>query len=188
MRPTVPPTYFDLETLRSADEVGGWGHAERMGLAVGVTWKEGGRPRVYRESEAAELIAEIVSAPLVVGFNVVKFDYEVLRGYAREARFDAVPTVDMLEHVRLQLGHRLSLAHLAAANLGMGKSADGLQSLRWVREGRWQEVIDYCIQDVRVTRELYLRGEQLGRLAYRDRAGHKRWMKVEWDTENVPRW
>ena len=61
----------------------------------------------------------------------------------------------MLDHIYRRLGYRVSLDNLATTTLGVSKSADGLQAVRWFREGRIQEVLEYCQQDVEVTRRLY---------------------------------
>src|SRR5690606_15319768 len=74
--------YFDLETRRSANDVGGWDRKADMGMSVGVTFSTAeNRYRIYDESTVQELIDELCSADLVVGFNHVSFDYEVLMGY-----------------------------------------------------------------------------------------------------------
>jgi DEAD/DEAH box helicase domain-containing protein len=104
----------------------------------------------------------------VVGFNLKRFDYEVLRAYS-DADFSKVPTLDILEEIHGRLGFRLSLGHLAGATLGLSKSADGLQSLEWVRQGRFDLVEEYCRRDVEVTRGLYEFGRKNGYLVYLDR-------------------
>ena len=74
--------YFDLETQRSADEVGGWDHISRMGMSVGVTYNcAGSEYRIYGEQQVDDLIKELQRADLIVGFNNLRFDYEVLHGY-----------------------------------------------------------------------------------------------------------
>ena len=74
--------YFDLETQKSADEVGGWDKISRMRMSVGVTYStERGDYRIYGEKQVDELIQELRRADLVVGFNNLRFDYEVLHGY-----------------------------------------------------------------------------------------------------------
>ncbi|MFT6562673.1 MAG: DEAD/DEAH box helicase domain-containing protein, partial [Limisphaerales bacterium] len=68
--------------MRSADDVGGWGHIDKMGMSIGVTYSTGnGRYSIYAESEVNDLIEELQRADLVVGFNHIRFDYEVLHGY-----------------------------------------------------------------------------------------------------------
>ncbi len=71
--------YFDLETQKSADEVGGWNNISKMGMSVGVTYSTArGEYRIYGENQVTDLINELQRADLVVGFNNLRFDYEVL--------------------------------------------------------------------------------------------------------------
>ncbi len=172
--------FFDLETQRTFDEVGGRHNIHKLGLAAAVTYStaDGGFRR-YTEETAADLIAELKAADLVVGFNVVRFDYEVLRAYTTEPLRN-IPTVDMLDHVYKRLGFRVSLDNLAQATLGTTKSADGLQAVRWYKQGRIQEVLDYCQQDVEVTRRLYEYGQQHKHVKYRDRNYRERKVQVTW--------
>lgn len=74
--------YFDLETQRSASEVGGWDKASEMGMSIGVTYSTTrGGYAIYTENQVDALIRELQRADLVVGFNNQRFDYEVLHGY-----------------------------------------------------------------------------------------------------------
>ena len=74
--------YFDLETQRSADEVGGWDKISSMGMSIGVTYSTArGEYKIYHERNINDLITELQRADLVVGFNHLRFDYEVLHGY-----------------------------------------------------------------------------------------------------------
>ncbi len=173
---------FDLETLRSAADVGGWGNAHRMGVAVGVAcFLEEGRFEIYREDRVQELADALCAAELVVGFNVKRFDYKVLAGYTGVDYARMLPTLDLLEELHRCLGFRLGLGHLALETLGAGKSADGLQSLRWVQEGRFDLVEDYCVRDVEVLRDLYLHGRREGCVFYRDKKRDaKLKIPVEW--------
>jgi DEAD/DEAH box helicase domain-containing protein len=122
---------FDIETQRSADEVGGWHntHLMRVGLAVvyDCTTREF---ETYMEDRVDDLVERLFSAPLVAGFNIRRFDYGVLRAYTTR-KLEELPTFDVLEDIQGRLGHRLSLDHLARHTLGRGKSGDGLESLEW---------------------------------------------------------
>jgi DEAD/DEAH box helicase domain-containing protein len=172
---------FDLETRRSAAEVGGWRNAHRMGLAVGVVcWMEEGRFEVFGEGEVKELVARLRAADVVVGFNVRRFDYRVLAGYTGEDYNRLLPTLDLLEEVQRRLGFRVGLGSLAQETLGTPKSADGLQSLEWVRQGRLDLVADYCRRDVEILRDLYLFGRRECCLFYRDREDRRFRLPVEW--------
>jgi hypothetical protein len=121
------------------------------------------------QEELGELVAALAALPLVVGFNVKRFDYAVLRG---QVDFDpaALNTCDMLEHVYNRLGYRLSLDHLAQATLGARKSADGLQALEWWKQGRLDDIVAYCTQDVAVTRDLFLFGREHGHVLFTNKA------------------
>jgi DEAD/DEAH box helicase domain-containing protein len=171
---------FDLETQYLADEVGGWSHIRDMRLSAGVTYDVlADTYRSYTEPEVQQLIADLKAADLVVGYNVRRFDYEVLHGYTKE-RLDQLPTVDMLVDLHRALGWRPSLDAVAAATLGETKSADGLQAVRWFREGELQRVIDYCRRDVEVTWRVYDFGQRNGYVQYRDRRWRTHQIPVHW--------
>lgn len=172
--------FFDVETQRTFDEVGGRQNIRQMGLSAAVTYSTAsGAFRHYTEETVADLLAELRAADLVVGFNVLNFDYEVLRAYTTDP-LDDLPTVDMLDHIHRRLGFRLGLDSLAGCTLGQAKSADGLQAVRWYREGRIQEILDYCQQDVEVTRQLYEYGRQNRHLKYWDRNYRVQRVAVSW--------
>jgi DEAD/DEAH box helicase domain-containing protein len=173
---------FDLETLRSAADVGGWHKAYRMGVAVGVVcFLEEGRLEVYPETRVHALVDALRGASLVIGYNIKRFDYLVLSGYTGEDFSRTLPTLDLLEDVASRLGFRVGMGHLAQETLGIGKSADGLQSLEWVRQGRLDLVEQYCLKDVEILRDLYLHGRREGCLFYRDRKRDMRFkLCVEW--------
>ncbi len=143
-----------------------------MGLALGVIQDvRTGEARCYREGDVQALIIALLSADLVVGFNLKRFDYSVLEAYAAPGTFRRVPTVDMLECIHEALGFRIKLADLGRATLGYTKSADGLQSLAWYKEGRLDLIEEYCRRDVQVTAELFRYGRENGYLLYSDHQG-----------------
>ena len=98
--------YFDLETQKSADEVGGWGNIHLMGLAVGVVWDSFEQKYFsYLESEASRLVEKLRMADLVVGFSVKKFNYAVLQPYA-DFDLSEIATFDMLDDIKAKLNRR----------------------------------------------------------------------------------
>src|SRR6476646_4805460 len=98
--------YFDLETQKSAEEVGGWNRISEMKMSIGVTYStERGSYRIYGEKNVNDLLTELSRADLVVGFNHLRFDYEVLHGYtALDLR--QIPTLDMMIELQNTLQHR----------------------------------------------------------------------------------
>ena len=175
-----PTVLFDIETLRSAAEVGGWDKAHRMGIALAVVCHlEEGRFETFFEPRAGDLAATLKAAGLVVGFNSRRFDYTVLSGYTGEDYSRTLPTLDLLDTMVERLGRRVSLDHLTKETLGAGKTADGLQSLQWVKEGRFDLIEEYCRRDVELLRDLYLFGRREGYVWIADRTGRVQ-VPVDW--------
>lgn len=176
---------FDLETRRSAAEVGGWGQAHRMGISLAVCWDSVLEEFVtYREEQVPELLGHLQRADLVVGFNLLGFDYAVLRGCAP---FDhrRLNTLDILRELQLRLNHRVSLDALARATLQVAKLGDGLQALAWWKEGRFDLLEEYCRQDVRVTRDLFLHGLEHGHLLFDRKDGVRAQVQVDWKLDRL---
>jgi DEAD/DEAH box helicase domain-containing protein len=172
--------YFDIETQRAANDVGGWHNAHLMRVAVAVTYDAlEDRFEVFREADVPALLERLAAADLVVGFNVRRFDYSVLRGYT-DRDLGALPTFDMLDAIHRQLGFRLPLGHLAEETLGAAKSADGLQSLRWWKEGRVDLIEAYCRQDVALLRDLLRHAVEKGHLCFRTRDGQRVRLPARW--------
>ena len=129
--------YFDLETQRTANDAGGWARKCNMRMSVGVIFSTAtGRYEVFGEAQVNELIERLRRADLVIGFNVLNFDYHVLMGYTILDLPHQCQTLDLLVDIEKALGHRLGLDSLANATLGVGKTGDGLDAIRWWREGR----------------------------------------------------
>ncbi|MEJ2058622.1 MAG: DUF1998 domain-containing protein, partial [Desulfofustis sp.] len=162
---------FDLETKRSAEEVGGWGRAENMGMSVGVVYDALLDGFVtYFEDEVKQMIDHLHRSDMVVGFNNRRFDYRVLSAYTRQ-NLSRLPTLDLLEEIHNQLGYRLSLNRLATETLGAQKTGDGLQALAWFKEGKLKEIAEYCREDVILTRNLMLYAVEHSFLLFRNKAG-----------------
>jgi len=172
--------YFDLETQRSADDVGGWDRIAEMGMSVGVTFStQRGDYRIYSEAQVNDLINELLRADLVVGFNQLRFDYTVLHGYTA-IDLTQTPTLDMLVDLQKSLQHRLPLDAIASATLGVQKTGEGLQAIKWFREGKLMEIAEYCCFDVKITRLVHEYGVEHRRIFYRNRFGRRMAVPVSW--------
>ena len=172
--------YFDLETQKSADEVGGWGNISRMGMSIGVTFGTGrGDYVIYGEKQVDDLLKDLQRADLVVGFNVLRFDYEVLHGYTP---FDLkqLPTLDLMVDLQNRLQHRLSLDSIATATFGVEKTAEGMQAIRWFKEGRLAEIAEYCCYDVKITKLVHEYGRENKILFYKNKFGSTLSAQVSW--------
>ncbi|MBU1233709.1 MAG: DEAD/DEAH box helicase [Proteobacteria bacterium] len=162
---------FDLETKYSAQEVGGWHNAHKMGISVAVVYDSRlGDFVTYLEEETDRLLEHLNRLELVVGFNNRRFDNRVLGAYT-SLDLSKMPILDLLEVVHERLGYRLSLDRLAHHTLGTKKSADGLQALEWYRQGEIEKICRYCRLDVAITRDLLFYGLEYGCFLFQNKAG-----------------
>jgi DEAD/DEAH box helicase domain-containing protein len=171
IKPPARYGVFDVETQRSAADVGGWHRADRMGISVAVLYDSASDSfKTYLEKDIPELIKDLQTFELVVGFNNKRFDNRVLSAYSL-FNLASLPTLDIMEVIANRLGYRLSLDRLAEHTLGVKKSANGLMALQWYKEGRIEEIINYCRQDVKITRDLFLFGLENRYLLFQNKAG-----------------
>lgn len=174
---------FDIETQRSFDDVGGHDARSLRELMVSVAVCYDSAAFAYRtfwEDDVDELIALLGQADLVVGFNILGFDYPVLSRYTR-ARLSSLPTLDLMADVVRVLGHRLPLNALVSATLGSHKSASGLAAITWWQEKAFDKLESYCRDDVRLTHALYEFGRTHGYVLYTPRnGGAPRKVRVRW--------
>lgn len=173
--------YFDLETQRTANDAGGWDRKCNMRMSVGVIFSTAtGAYQVFSEARVNELIDRLRRAELVVGFNLLNFDYHVLMGYTILDLTHELPTADLMLDMEKRLGHRPALDSIAHATLGVQKTAAGLDAIRWWREGRLLEIAEYCCFDVKVTRLVHEHGCRHKELFYRDRFAQRQRVEIDW--------
>ena len=173
--------FFDLETQNLFQDVGGKSNITRLRVACAVTWSETRDDfSVYWEKEVPALLDELKSAQRVIGFNFKEFDYRVLLPYSPGFNPGSLPTLDLMLDISRTLGFRLSLDAIASATLGTSKSADGVQSVQWFRQGLLDKVAEYCKSDVDITRRVFEFGRDHGYVRYRSRLGSNLKVKVNW--------
>lgn len=180
--------YFDLETQRSFGDVGGFSNKSKMGVSVGVTYSTTrGTYEIYAENEMEKLGEELVRADLVVGWNHLQFDYPVLQPYVFHTLAEQTVNLDMMLELEKIVGFRLKLDSVASASLGTGKTADGLDALRWWQEHKksgdfapLRKIAEYCAFDVKVTKCVHEYALQHGLLKYDDKSGRIADVTVDW--------
>ncbi|OGF62851.1 hypothetical protein A2926_04160 [Candidatus Giovannonibacteria bacterium RIFCSPLOWO2_01_FULL_44_40] len=178
---------FDIETKKSFDEVGGRTFFDKLGISVVGAYIYGtDKYCAFEEHEIPEFEKLILSAPRVIGFNIHHFDLPVLRPYV-SLNFKNLATLDLMEDIERGLGFRVSLDNLAENSLGVRKSGDGMQALRWYKEGKIDEIKKYCLKDVEITKNLYEFGKKNGHVLFYSRdAGGKMAVPVNWSpSENL---
>lgn len=194
--PWTPPEHFvvfDVETRRSATDVGGWKNAGKMGVSVAVLYDSKEDCFFsYAQDELAQMFSRMAAADAVIGFNSIRFDYKVLAPFNVEAgeingkpfNLIELPSVDLLQKIEEKLGYRVSLDNLGTTTLGAPKTSDGLQALRWWKKGMIAEITDYCRKDVEITRDLYLYGLSEKHLFFSNKAGKKTVVPVDFRLES----
>ena len=166
--------YFDLETQKSAAEVGGWHNKKAMKLALGVTYStHRGDYEIYQEQDVHRLLQELQRADRVIGYNVLNFDFEVLEPYCV---FDLsqVPVLDLMADMEQTIGARVSLDAITEQTIGCGKTADGMEALKWWKEGKLAQIAEYCCYDVKATRLVHEYGAQYGCVFYYSKKTQRR--------------
>jgi len=172
---------FDLETKKEFAEVGGREHPELLGVSMLCAYSyNDNKFSAFEESELKDFESMLKNAGLVVGFNIRGFDLPVLQPYVG-MNLKKLNFLDMMDGVVNAAGFRVSLDNLAKNTLGLAKSADGLQALEWFRQGRIQEVEEYCLKDVEVTKKLYEFGKENGHVKFVSRySPEPQILKVDW--------
>lgn len=175
---------LDVETQFLSHEVaGGWAAVEKLKVALVATWDEKNGMRTWYEEDMTKLLAELNLFQRIVTFNGENFDFRVLSAYGSVASLYSKST-DMLAVLSKKLGFRVKLESLAQTTLGRGKSGSGTESVEWWRSGNpalRQKVVEYCRNDVELTRDLYLFGKEKGYVSIEDtRQGGTRRVEVSW--------
>jgi DEAD/DEAH box helicase domain-containing protein len=161
---------FDIETQNTFAEVNN--DFKKLKISViSIYRSDTNSYHSFLESELGQLWPILEKSDRLIGYNSEHFDLPVLSNYYL-GDLTKIPHLDIMKEVKEALGFRLKLADLAEATLDdVNKSADGLQAIRWWREGKINEIKKYCEQDVRVTKEIYDFGRQNNQLFYKSFKG-----------------
>ena len=119
----------------------------------------------FEEKELAKMEPYLKSADLVVGFNIRDFDFEVLQPYVLTS-LATLPALDILVEFEKARGHRISLQSVAQATLNSSKSGTGWDAIQHYKDGRIEELKKYCLDDVRITKDIYEYGLKNGKIRF----------------------
>lgn len=170
------PVVLDLETkftFRQFDD------PKKLGISVAAIYDyKNNQGMVFTEQELHKLYPILENASYIVGYNVKSFDIAVLQGYY-PGNTEHFSVFDILDDVREKIGRRLALNDLINATLGKKKTGHGLMAIDYYKEGKWDELKKYCLDDVLLTKELFDYGTQSGQIYFMNEVG-KAPIKVEW--------
>ncbi|MBU0614111.1 ribonuclease H-like domain-containing protein [Patescibacteria group bacterium] len=168
---------LDIETKNTFADVGGY-FPEKLDVSVVVAYFYGTDEYVaYEEKELPRLFERLERNGRIIGYNSIGFDIPILNKYYAGDLFN-IPQLDMLAEINKSLGYRIKLDDVAAASIGTKKSAHGLMAVQWWKEGKIQEIKDYCQQDVLVTKEVYEFGKNNNFILFDDKSGVRRVVEI----------
>lgn len=172
------PVVLDVETQKTFREVGGFEPKKLKISVAGAYDYTTDTYKAYEEHELPQLFQLLEKASTIIGFNIVDFDLPALSPYyvGDLRRF---PTLDLLVDIETSLGHRLALDDLVKETLAVAKTGHGLLAIEYFRSGQMQKLKDYCLSDVRLTKELYEYGKKHGKVFYKAVSG-RREIVVPW--------
>lgn len=178
---------FDIETQYAFDEVGGPQnlHLLKVSLVGAYSYKDQSF-LTFEEKELKALEEIFLKADKLIGFNSKYFDIAVLQPYFS---FDLkkIPHTDIMEDITNFVGHRVSLNSVAGATLGgIQKSGFGLDAIKYFREGNIEALKKYCLDDVKITRDIYEYGKQNGKVFFESKFNNaKIEVPVKWEDVKI---
>jgi len=122
----------------------------------------------FEENQLADLKKLLEEKDTLIGFNIKAFDIKVLESYL-DFDFKKMKVIDLMEQPNYYLGHRVSLDSLVEPTLSEKKSGDGLKAIELYRRGQIEELKKYCLDDVRLTRDLYEYGKKYRQVIFKSK-------------------
>ncbi len=170
------PVVLDIETKYTFRD---FKDPKKLGVSVAVLYdyhdKQG---KVYLENDLNKMFPILERSSYIIGYNVKSFDMAVLQAYY-PGNVEHLQTFDILDYIKEKIGRRLALNDVIHATLGKKKSGHGLMAIDMYKEGRLDELKQYCLDDVMLTKALFEYGIEKGEINYIDEVG-KQTIKVDW--------
>jgi DEAD/DEAH box helicase domain-containing protein len=174
--------FLDVETQNFFNDAGGDGSYDHSDLKIsfaGAYDNEKDEFMSFWEDDLKKLEELVAGAERVVGYNIWSFDYGVMASYM-DVDLWTLPTLDLMEAMRKIVGFRPKLDDLARANDLGGKIGKGADAVEYWQRGELEKLEKYCLEDVRLTYEVWRVGEEERKLKYYDRSGFLRETPVSW--------
>jgi len=158
---------FDLETKNIFQDVGTNDPADLDMSVICIHDSLDDSCKSFLENQLRDLWPILEQADILVTWNGEHFDIPIINKYY-PGDLSKIKSLDLMKEVQLVLGRRLKLDTVAQATLGKNKSGNGLEAIEWWKNGEIDKLIHYCIEDVRITRQLYDYALANGCLKYKD--------------------
>jgi DEAD/DEAH box helicase domain-containing protein len=164
---------LDIETQNTFQDVGAYNPSLLKISLIGCYFYETDTFESFLEEDLPKLWPRLERTDRVIGYNLFGFDYPCMQSYYT-GDLKKIPTVDLLVEIEKRIGFRVKLDDVAHATLGTGKSGHGLQAVEFWKKGEIDKLREYCLQDVRVTRDVYEHALNSQKVFYFDRLSQKK--------------
>lgn len=158
---------FDIETSNIFQEVGSNDPAALTISVVGIYDSQSGTYTAFLQEDFGKLWPILEGADMLITFNGDHFDIPLLNKYYPGDLFK-IKSLDILKEMQKSAGRRMKLDQIAEGTLGVNKGGYGLDAVRWWREGEIEKVKKYCLEDVRITKDLYDYALKNGKLIFKE--------------------
>jgi DEAD/DEAH box helicase domain-containing protein len=163
----VKKIVFDIETSNTFQDAGSNNPADLAISVVGIYEYEGDKYSTFVQEEFGKLWAIIENADMFITFNGDHFDIPLLNKYYPGDLFK-MKSVDLLREMQKSAGRRMKLDQIAEGTLGVNKTGHGLDAIKWWRDGEVEKVKKYCLDDVRITKDIYEYALREGKLIFKE--------------------
>ena len=177
---------LDIETQNSFADVGKYDPTLLKVSLVGVYSSATDKYTSYLEHELSQMWPLLEAADRIIGYNILGFDFPVLNQYYA-GDLGKFASLAIMYEIEKKIGFRVKLDDVAQATLGVGKSGHGLQAIEFFRRGEIDKLRDYCLMDVKITKEVYEAGLRDKSVKYKDRGGNPVAVPVDFELKNEGR-
>ncbi|MEX0932430.1 MAG: ribonuclease H-like domain-containing protein [Parcubacteria group bacterium] len=145
---------FDIETRNIFADVGKNDPSLLDIAVVAIHDSETNEYSSYLEEDLPKLWPIIERADMLIGYYSDHFDIPLLNKYY-PGDLTKIKSLDILKEIKNSYGRRMKLDQVAEGTLGISKSGHGLEAVTWWKQGEVEKIRKYCIDDVRITKEVY---------------------------------
>jgi uncharacterized protein YprB with RNaseH-like and TPR domain len=149
---------FDIETQNIFQDVGSNNPADLDIAVVGIYDYESNKYETFTQEEFPKMWPYFQRAELLITFTGEHFDIPLLNKYYKKENLGdlkEIKSLDVLKEIRAQYGRRMKLDQIAEGTFGVNKSGIGFDAVRWWNEGKIDEIRKYCLDDVKITKDVY---------------------------------
>jgi uncharacterized protein YprB with RNaseH-like and TPR domain len=149
---------FDIETKNIFQDVGS---SDPVDLDISIVCLYDYETNAYDsflQEDFPRLWPILDAADVLITYNGDHFDIPLLNKYYQKATgrdLHKIRSLDILKEIRNSYGRRMKLDQVAQGTLGTQKSGEGLQAIVWWRNGDIDSLRKYCMDDVKITKDVY---------------------------------